>query len=105
MYAREDATYTARFRRYLEIDGWSFEYRTNAEGDVILTRVEQFGDHDLEIPETIQILEKQCKVVGFDNGLFKGNMELWTITLPKGIQFLSEKSLLNGTMTASTGRP
>lgn len=99
MYAREDATYTARFRRFLEIDGWNLEYRMTADGDIILTQVEQSGDHDLVIPETVKILDKQCKIVGFDNGLFNGNKDLWTITLPKGIQFLSEKSLLNGTMT------
>ncbi|MBR1947489.1 MAG: alpha-N-acetylglucosaminidase, partial [Bacteroidaceae bacterium] len=28
MLAKEDATYTARFRKFLEIDGWEMEYRT-----------------------------------------------------------------------------
>ena len=101
MYAREDATYTARFRRFLEINGWSFEYRTNDDGDVILTQVEKIGDHDLVIPETIKILGKQCKVIGFDNGLFNDNKDLWTITLPKNIRYLSEKSLFNHSLTGN----
>ena len=101
MYAREDATYTARFRRMLEIDGWQFEYRTTSEtsDEVVLTHVCERGDHDLEIPETIVIFGKQYKIVGFDNNLFTNNKDLWSISLPKSIEFLSEKSLLNGTMT------
>ena len=101
MYAREDATYTARFRRFLEIDGWNLEYRMTADGDVILTRVEQNGDHDLVIPETVEILGEQCKIVGFDNDLFNGNKDLWTITLPKNIRYLSEKSLFNHSLTGN----
>ena len=101
MYAREDATYTARFRRFLEIDGWNLEYRMTADGDVILTRVEQNGDHDLVIPETVEILGEQCKIVGFDNDLFNDNKDLWTITLPKNIRYLSEKSLFNHTLTGN----
>ena len=101
MYAREDATYTARFRKIMEIDGWEFEYRTNAEGDVILTRVEQSGDHDLDIPETVEILGEQCKIIGFDNNLFANNKDLWTISLPQTIEFLSEKSLFNHTLTGN----
>ena len=101
MYAREDATYTARFRRFLEIDGWNLEYRMTADGDVILTRVEQNGDHDLVIPETVEILGEQCKIVGFDNDLFNDNKDLWTITLPKNIRYLSEKSLFNHSLTGN----
>ena len=101
MYAREDATYTARFRKFLEIDGWNLEYRMTADGDVILTRVEQNGDHDLVIPETVEILGEQCKIVGFDNDLFNDNKDLWTITLPKNIRYLSEKSLFNHSLTGN----
>ena len=101
MLAREDATYTARFRRFLEIDGWNLEYRMTADGDVILTRVEQSGDHDLVIPETVEILGEQCKIVGFDNDLFNGNKDLWTITLSKNIRYLSEKSLFNHSLTGN----
>ena len=66
---------------------------------VILTNVRQSGDHDLVIPEAVEILGEQCKIVGFDNGVFNNNKDLWSITMPKSMQFLSEKSLLNGTMT------
>ena len=100
MYAREDATYTARFRKILEIGGWQFEYRTNAAG-VILTRVNQSGNHDLVIPETVEILGEQCTIVGFDNNLFNNNKDLWTITLPKSIRFLSLEEMLNGEMTGT----
>ena len=39
MYAREDATYTARFRKFLEIDGWQIEYRTQPGKDVVTTKL------------------------------------------------------------------
>ena len=75
---------------------------------VILTNVRKSGNHDLVIPETVDILGEQCKIVGFDNGVFNNNKDLWSITLPKSIEFLSEKSLLSGTMTGKveneTGR-
>ncbi len=107
MYAREDATYTARFRKIMEIDGWEFEYRTNAEREVILTQVKQSGDHDLEIPETIEILGEQRKVVGFDNDLFNNNKDLWSITMPKSMEFVSTNAVfetsLNGNIAPSTG--
>ena len=107
MYAREDATYTARFRKIMEIDGWEFEYRTNAEREVILTQVKQSGDHDLEIPETIEILGEQRKVVGFDNGVFNNNKDLWSITMPKSMEFVSTNAVfetsLNGNIAPSTG--
>ena len=103
MYAREDATYTAKFRKALDIDdGWVFEYRTET-GVVILTRVRQSGDHDLVIPETVEILGEQCKIVGFDNGVFNNNKDLWSISLPQTIEFLSEKSLFNHTLTGNGG--
>ena len=34
MLAKEDATYTARFRKFLEIDGWQVEYRTEPGTEV-----------------------------------------------------------------------
>ena len=110
MFAREDATYTARFRKFLEIDGWEFEYRTESRATiartvssdvVILTKVRQSGNHDLVIPETVEILGENLKIVGFDNNLFNNNKDLWSIELPKSIEFLSEKSLLSGTMTGT----
>ncbi|MBO7230998.1 MAG: alpha-N-acetylglucosaminidase [Bacteroidaceae bacterium] len=110
MYAREDATYTAKFRKFLEIDGWEFEYRTESRATiartvssdvVILTKVRQSGNHDLVIPETVNILGENLKIVGFDDNLFNNNKDLWSIELPKSIEFLSEKSLLSGTMTGT----
>ena len=75
---------------------------------VVFTNVRKSGNHDLVIPETVDILGEQCKIVGFDNGVFNNNKDLWSITLPKSIEFLSEKSLLSGTMTGKveneTGR-
>ena len=68
---------------------------------VILTSVRQSGDHDLEIPNTVEILGEQCKVVGFDNNLFNNNKDLWSISLPQTIEFLSEKSLFNHTLTGN----
>ena len=66
---------------------------------VIFTNVRESGNNDLVIPETVDILGEQCKIVGFDNGVFNNNKDLWSITMPQTIQFLSEKSLLSGTMT------
>ena len=68
---------------------------------VILTSVRKSGDHDLDIPETVEILGEQCKVVGFDNNLFNNNKDLWSISLPSTIEFLSEKSLFNHTLTGN----
>ncbi|MBQ5645145.1 MAG: hypothetical protein IIV04_05515, partial [Bacteroidaceae bacterium] len=39
MLAREDATYTARFRKFLEIDGWQIEYRTQPGNEVVTTKL------------------------------------------------------------------
>ena len=98
MYAREDATYTARFRKYLEIDGWQIEYRTEGN-NVILTKISKSGNHDLVIPETAEILGRQLTVIGFENNLFTNNKDLWSITLPSTMEFLSIKEVLSGTMT------
>ena len=68
---------------------------------VIFTNVRENGNNDLVIPETVGILGEQCKIVCFDNGVFNNNKDLWSITMPKSMEFLSEKSLLNGTMTGA----
>ncbi len=60
---------------------------------VILTSVRKSGDHDLDIPETVEILGEQCKVVGFDNNLFNNNKDLWSISLPSTIETLSNNVL------------
>ena len=39
MYAREDATYTARFRKFLEIAGWQIEYRTEPGKDIVTNKL------------------------------------------------------------------
>ena len=58
MYAHENATYTARIRRILVIDGWHITFRTvpgeNGENEVILSKVLQSGNSDLVIPETVK---------------------------------------------------
>ncbi len=71
---------------------WSSDYlfyEGVAPDNVILTNVRQSGNHDLVIPETVEILGEQCKIVGFDNGLFADNKDLWTITLPSTIETMS----------------
>ena len=68
---------------------------------VILTNVRKSGNHDLVIPETVEILGEQCKIVGFDNGVFNNNKDLWSITMPKSMEFLSEKALFSGTMVGT----
>ena len=98
MYAREDATYTARFRKLIEIDGWQIEYRTEGN-NVILTKINETGSNDLVIPETVEILGRQYTVIGFENNLFTNNKDLWSITLPSTMEFLSIKEVLSGEMT------
>lgn len=100
MNAREDATYTAKFRKFLEIDGWHIEYRSEGS-NIILTKVQQNGNNDLKIPETVKVLGEDMTIVGFENNLFNNNKDLWSINLPKSIEFLSIKSLISGTMRGS----
>ena len=90
-YAIEDAVYTARFRRSLVVDGWEFDYRTlpEAQDKVVLSKVNVTGHHNLVIPAQVEIAGRQCNIVGFDNNLFNGNKELYTITLPSTIEFLN----------------
>lgn len=104
MYAREDATYTARFRRLLEIDGWQFEYRTEST-NIILTKVRQSGNHDLVIPETVEIIGEDFQIVGFDNGLFTNNKDLWSITLPATIKTLSNNRVFSTSVKGDGNYP
>lgn len=99
MYAREDATYTAKFHKTLVLNGWETEYRTEGK-NLILTKVNKVGDNDLVIPETVK-LNSTYTITGFENGLFNDNKELWSITLPKSMQFLSIKEMLTGSMTGT----
>ena len=95
------------FNRYSAKDNdgsWSSDYvftELKASDVVILTSVRKSGNHDLVIPETVEILGEQCKIVGFDNNLFNNNKDLWSISLPQTIEFLSEKSLFNHTLTGN----
>ncbi len=68
---------------------------------VIFTNVRESGNNDLVIPETVDILGEQCKIVGFDNGVFNNNKDLWSITMPQSMEFLSEKALFNHTLTGN----
>ncbi|MBQ5896004.1 MAG: alpha-N-acetylglucosaminidase C-terminal domain-containing protein [Bacteroidaceae bacterium] len=63
---------------------------------VILTSVRKSGDHDLVIPESVEILGQQCKIVGFDNNLFKDNKDLWSISLPATIEEMSNNKVFTG---------
>ena len=63
---------------------------------VILTSVRKSGDHDLVIPETVEILGEQLKIVGFDNNLFKDNKDLWSISLPATIEEMSNNKVFTG---------
>ena len=100
MYAREDAVYTAKFRKFLDIEGWQIEYRTEGTS-VILTKVNKSGDNDLNIPRTVNILGEVFTIVGFDNELFCNNNDLWSITMPETMEFLSNKFFFNTTMTGT----
>ncbi|MBR3976796.1 MAG: alpha-N-acetylglucosaminidase C-terminal domain-containing protein [Bacteroidaceae bacterium] len=67
--------------------------------NVILTNVRKSGDHDLVIPETVEILGEQCKIVGFDNGLFADNKDLWTISLPATIETMSNNRVFKAAIS------
>ncbi|MBR4848161.1 MAG: alpha-N-acetylglucosaminidase C-terminal domain-containing protein [Bacteroidaceae bacterium] len=97
MFAREDATYTARFRKIIEIDGWQFEYRTDKSetNRIVLTKIRKNGNHDLVIPATVDILGNTYTNVGFDNNLFNDNKDLWTISLPSTIEQLSDNKVFS----------
>ncbi len=68
----------------------------NAPDVVILTKVRKSGNHDLVIPETVEILGEQLKIVGFDNNLFKDNKDLWSISLPATIEEMSNNKVFTG---------
>lgn len=99
--AIEDAVYTARFRKYLEIDGWGIEYRTQNDNEIILTNVRYSGKGDLTIPATLEVLGEQYTIVGFDNDLFNNNKELTSITLPSTIEYLGENVVFSRAITGN----
>ena len=105
MYARGNATYTAKIRRILIIDGWHITFRTvereNGETGVILSKVLQEGKGDLVIPETVTVLGEVCPIIGFDNDLFNYNPNLTSITLPKSLEFVSSIVALDASLSGS----
>lgn len=66
---------------------------------VILTEVRKSGNHDLVIPETVEILGEQLKIVGFDNGLFTNNKDLWSISLPATIETVSSNRVFKAAIS------
>ena len=89
---------------------WSSDYvfvEYSVPTDVVLTEVLAVGNNDLIIPETVIVDDVECAIVGFDNNLFTGNTELWSITLPETMQFISSNVVANtsleGGITPSTG--
>ena len=111
MYARGNATYIAKIRRILIIDGWYITFRTvemeDGQTGVVLSKVLKSGNGDLVIPETVKVLDGVCPIVGLDNDLFNRNTDLTSITLPKSLTFVSDtiaiKSSLSGSGTALGG--
>lgn len=112
--------YTGSKYMVTKVDGTDFNHNAGARNDgqwsadyvftevstpdlVIFTNVRESGNNDLVIPETVDILGEQCKIVGFDNGVFNNNKDLWSITMPKSMEFLSEKSLFSHTLTGNGG--
>ena len=105
MYARGNATYTAKIRRILIIDGWYITFRTvemeNGQTGVILSKVLQSGNGDLVIPETVKVLDGVCPIVGLDNDLFCRNTDLLSITLPKSLEFVHSITALDASLSGS----
>ncbi|MBR4848963.1 MAG: alpha-N-acetylglucosaminidase C-terminal domain-containing protein [Bacteroidaceae bacterium] len=106
MYARGNATYTAKIRRILIIDGWHITFRTvemeeDGQTGVILSKVLQSGNGDLVIPETVKVLDGVCPIVGFDNDLFCRNTDLLSITLPKSLEFVHSITALDASLSGS----
>ena len=95
MYAREDAVYTARFNKCIEVSGWQIEYRINGS-DIILAKVQKSGDATLVIPREVEVLGNRYAVIGFDSVLFNGNKALVSITLPNTMEFLGSDFSGNG---------
>ena len=75
---------------------------------IVFTKVRQSGNHDLVIPQTVEVLGEQLTIVGFDKNLFNNNTDLWSITLPSTMEFLGnniifETSLKGINTPTSTG--
>ena len=102
MVTNSDGTAYNRNSTKVNNDSWSSDYiffEVGVYTDIVLTAVRESGENDLVLPRTVEVLGEQCTIVGLDNNLFSNNKELWSITMPSTIEFLSQKSLLSGTMT------
>ena len=78
---------------------WNTDYvftEVSVPNVVVLTNIRKSGNHDLVIPETVEILGEQLKIVGFENNLFKDNKDLWTISLPATIEKMSDNKVFSG---------
>ena len=87
---------------------WSSDYvfvELAYRDNVILTKVRQSGNHDLVIPETVNILDEDLKIVGFDNGLFANNKDLWSITLPSTIETVSNNRVFSTSVKGDGNYP
>ena len=92
MVTKHDGTEFNRYTNPANDGSWSSDYlfyEGIVPDNVILTNVRKSGNHDLEIPEAVEILGEQCPITGFDNGLFANNKDLWTISLPATIETMS----------------
>ena len=90
---------------------WCSDYvftEVSTPNEVVLTKVLQTGDGDLVIPETVEILDQELTIVGFDNNLFNNKKELTSITMPKTMQFVSDNTLydciIEGSVANATGK-
>ena len=111
MVTKHDGTEFNRYTNPANDGKWSSDYlfyEGIVPDNVILTNVRKSGDHDLEIPATVEILGEQCTITGFDNGLFANNKDLWTISLPATIETMSNNVLYNynvsGVVESTTGK-
>ncbi len=92
MVTKHDGTEFNRYTNKANDGSWSSDYlfyEGIVPDNVIFTEVRKSGNHDLVIPETVEILGEQCPIIGFDNGVFTNNKDLWSISLPATIETMS----------------
>lgn len=98
MYAAEDGTFTAYFRKSIIVGDWEIQYETNGN-EMTLTQVISSGSGELVIPSTITVDGVEYNVVAFSNGLFTGNTVLTQVTLPSTLVYVGDNTVAQGTMT------
>ena len=106
MVTKHDGTDFNRYTDKANDGSWSSDYlfyEGIVPDNVIFTEVRKSGNHDLVIPETVEILGEQCPIIGFDNGVFTDNKDLWSISLPATIETMSSNvafsTSFNGAIT------